>query len=119
MRFTVVYDACVLYPAPLPDPEDRHVLAAAIRSGAQAIITFNQRDFPAEELEQYDVVTLHPDEFVVRQLDLAGSAVAAVARKHRAALKNPSKTVENYLETLATQGLVVTADRLAEFEALI
>lgn len=45
----------------LPDPDDRHVLAAAIHSAAQEIITFNIRDFPQETLANYGVSAVHPD----------------------------------------------------------
>ncbi len=48
----------------LPDPDDRHVLAAAIRCGASVIVTFNQRDFPADVLASYGIESQHPDEFV-------------------------------------------------------
>lgn len=49
----------------LPDHDDRHVLAAAIRSGAQSIITFNLRDFPKDNLEPVGIEAQSPDEFLL------------------------------------------------------
>jgi predicted nucleic acid-binding protein len=187
MRYTVVFDACVLYPAPLrdfllrlsttglfaakwteqiheewmrnvlknrpeleeklprtrelmnravpdslvtghetvienlvlPDLDDRHILAAAIRSGAQAIITFNLKDFPDKNLVQYGIEAMHPDAFIEYQLDLHQGTVITIAKQHRAALLNPPKTADQYIETLAAQGLAISADRLREFIELI
>lgn len=103
----------------LPDPDDRHVLAAAIRCGAQIIVTFNLKDFPEEVLAAYGIEAMHPDRFIEHQFDLHQGLVIATAKQHRAALLRPPKTAEQYLETLAAQGLVVTADRLREYIALI
>lgn len=103
----------------LPDPNDRHVLAVAIRAAAQLIVTFNTKDFPSATLAPYGVEAVHPDHFVEQQLDLHQGIVIATAKRHRAALKNPTKSPEEYLETLAAQGLIVTADRLREFAELI
>ena len=58
----------------LPDPDDRHVLAAAIRCGADAIVTYNLKDFPEHALSTYGIEAIHPDSFIVSQLDLAPSA---------------------------------------------
>ena len=55
----------------LPDPDDRHVLAAAVRSGAQTIVTFNLKDFPAATLDAFGVEARHPDDFLVNQIGLA------------------------------------------------
>lgn len=103
----------------LPDENDRHVLAAAIRCGAQEIITFNLKDFPADVLDSFGINAMHPDKFVEHQFDLHGGLVIHVAKQHRAALVKPPKSPRQYLDTLAAQGLVVTADRLREFENLI
>ena len=187
MRYTVVFDACVLYPAPLrdfllrlsmtglfsakwtdqihdewirnvlksrpelqdklprtrelmntavpdslvtayeplieslslPDADDRHVLAAAIRASAQAIITFNLNDFPNEILVQYGVEAIHPDTFIEHQLDLNQGIVIAAAKQHREALKKTPKTADEYIETLAAQGLAISADRFRDFMELI
>ncbi len=103
----------------LPDANDRHVLAAAIRAGAQAIITFNLKDFPGDALTQYGIEAMHPDAFIEHQLDLREGEVIATAKQHRASLKNPPKTADEYIETMAAQGLAISADRLREFIDLI
>jgi hypothetical protein len=59
----------------LPDPDDRHVLAAAIHGGAGTIVTFNLRDFPASALTRYSVEAVHPDDFIVRLWERSPAAV--------------------------------------------
>lgn len=53
----------------LPDQDDRHVVAAAIHGGANLIVTFNLKDFPAEQLNPYHLTAQHPDDFIVDLLD--------------------------------------------------
>ncbi|MFP2909564.1 PIN domain-containing protein [Pyxidicoccus sp. 3LFB2] len=89
----------------LPDPDDRHVLAAAIRCGAQAIITFNLKDFPAGVLAPYGMEAQHPDDFLLNIIDLDGPAVVRVIQEQAAALKNPRRTLAEMLEVLRQQGL--------------
>ena len=96
----------------LPDIDDRHILAAAIKSNAQAIVTFNLKDFPEQELDKYGVEAIHPDTFVQNQIELNPGLVCQVVKMHRKALKNPPKTITEYLSTLESCGLVVTADIL-------
>ena len=98
----------------LPDPDDRHVLAAAIRGQANVIVTMNLRDFPSDVLAPFGIEAQHPDEFILHLLDLAPAAVVAAAESHRQSLKNPPKTVSEYLETLERQGLTQTVLVLRE-----
>jgi hypothetical protein len=100
----------------LPDPDDRHVLAAAIRAQAEQIVTFNLADFPASVLSGYDIEAIHPDEFIVRLWDQDPASVLTAARLHRASLKRPPKTAAEYLATLERCRLVETAARLGPHE---
>lgn len=103
----------------LPDPDDRHVLAAAITGRVDVIVTFNLKDFPADTLSAYNLEAQHPDEFIAHLCDLAPSAVYTAAKTVRARLKSPPKSVSEYLEILAKQGLTKTVDFLRDGEALI
>ncbi len=76
----------------LPDPGDRHVLAAAIRTRASVIVTYNLDDFPGDYLAKYGLEAQHPDEFITHLLDLNLAAVCLAAKSQRTALKNPPKT---------------------------
>ncbi len=103
----------------LPDPNDRHVLAAAIRSRADRIVTFNLTDFPAATLDRYGVEAVHPDDFVAQLFTLRAALVCGAAKAQRHSLRNPPKTVEEYLGVLERQALVQTAARLRAFADLI
>ncbi|WP_447860969.1 PIN domain-containing protein [Nitrospira calida] len=103
----------------LPDPDDRHVVAAAIHSGASLIVTFNLKDFPAEQLKRYNLAAQHPDDFIFDLLDLHPAQVCEAAANHRRSLKNPPKTADEYLDTLLKQGLTQTVGLLREWKVAI
>ena len=98
----------------LPDPDDRHVLAAAIRGRADVIVTKNLKDFPAASLAQYGIESQHPDEFVFRLLGLAPEIVCDAVQRHRLSLKRPPKTIDEYLATLEQQELPRTVAALRQ-----
>jgi len=99
----------------LPDPDDRHVLAAAIRCNADAIVTFNLKDFPADALRPYGIDVIHPDDFVCYQIEMAPSRCCEALRKQRLALRNPALAVEDFLSVLQRQQLPQTVSVLREF----
>ncbi len=93
----------------LPDPDDIHVLAAAIEGGADVIVTRNLRDFPADRLAPHGLTAQHPDAFIAGLFHADPEAVLAAVRSHRAALRNPPRTANEYLAALERLGLVRTA----------
>jgi predicted nucleic acid-binding protein len=103
----------------LPDSDDRHVLAAAIRSGADVIVTYNLSDFPANLLAKWGIEAQHPDRFIMHLLDLAPSVVCAAVQRQRRNLKNPPKTVDELLEAFGRQSLPQTVAALRKFAELL
>jgi predicted nucleic acid-binding protein len=103
----------------LPDPNDRHVLAAAIRCGAQVIVTTNLKDFPQEALAAFDIDARHPDDFILDLADLDPAIVTTAAKLQRAALKHPPLSAETFTDTLRRQGLPGVAGFLQGQIALI
>lgn len=103
----------------LPDPDDRHILAAAIRANAQTIVTFNLSDFPKHVTAKYEVDVQHPDEFLRHLIDLSPAKVIETVRETRLGLNNPPKTTVEYLSILEQQSLPRTVAYLKEYEKMI
>jgi predicted nucleic acid-binding protein len=102
----------------LPDPDDRHVLAAAIRAQASVIVTFNLKDFPAKQIEQYSIEAQHPDAFIEHLLEVNPAKVCVAAAEQRKSLRNPAKTQEEFLDILCKQGLPQTVAILFTYSSL-
>jgi hypothetical protein len=94
----------------LPDPDDRHVLAAAMRGGAHSLVTFNIKDFPQDLLVATGVVAVHPDEFLLDQLDLYPGVALQVLTEQSVDLKNPPSDVAGVLNRLERCGVPRFAD---------
>ena len=103
----------------LPDPDDRHVLAAAIRAGARVIVTYNLKDFPAENLTGFDVEAWHPDDFLVELLDAAPGQFCDAVKRQRESLRNPPYSAGELLATFERLGLTQTVALLREFIAVL
>ena len=86
------------------DPKDRHVLAAAVRSNAAAVVTFNVADFPATSTDPFEVDVIHPDDFMLDLLDLAPAIVVAEIREQAAANRQQPRTFESLLAALERAG---------------
>ncbi|WP_406159332.1 PIN domain-containing protein [Streptomyces sp. NBC_00882] len=97
----------------LPDPDDRHVLAAAIRAKAQVIVTFNLKDFPADKLAPWDIQAVHPDAFVEAQVDLSPRLVYAELQRIADTWRYPpNAVVGDVIASLERDGLVASAAAL-------
>jgi predicted nucleic acid-binding protein len=94
----------------LPDPDDRHVVAAAVRGRADAIVTANTRDFPPQALDQLNIEVIHPDDFLLSQLDLAPRVILDILREQASQTKRPPLTPVDLIARLARAGAPGFAD---------
>lgn len=96
----------------LPDQNDRHVVAAAIKGNAAFIITFNLKDFPKNMLEPVGLTPLHPDEFLSQIVSSNPFESALALQNMLDRLKNPTKSRLELLHTLQQSGLPGTVEKL-------
>ena len=87
------------------DQKDRHVLAAAVRSDAAVLVTFNIGDFPATSTAAYDITVVHPDDFLPDQLDLYPGHTVAALRDQARSYSAPAMSIEDLLGRLASAGV--------------
>lgn len=103
----------------LPDADDWHVLAAAIAGPADAIVTFNLKDFQPDVLDLRKIVAIHPDDFVLNQLELRPYEVLPAVKKKRARLTRPPRSAAELIAMLERSGLPVNVALLLEAQTLI
>ena len=103
----------------LPDPDDRHVLAAAIRCQAGVIVTFNLRHFPEDMVSKYGISIQHPDEFLSHIFDLRPAVMCSAIKGMRQTLVSPPKTVSELLNDLLKVGLPRTVNLLETMQELL
>lgn len=96
----------------LPDSGDRHVLAAAVHSQSSIILTFNLKDFPSNILDRYNITAQHPDRLIVNLFIAHPIEMMQVVSYCHDRLKNPPKTINEYLTTMEKQGLIQTVEMI-------
>lgn len=89
----------------LPDPNDHHVVAAAIEAHASIILTWNLKHFPESETAKHNIAVRDPDSFLTVLCRDGAETVAAVVDAARANLRLSEPTAEEYLQALENQGL--------------
>jgi predicted nucleic acid-binding protein len=103
----------------MPDADDRHVLAAAIAGHADAIVTWNERDFPAGLLDQFGIEVQTPDEFVLNQIMLDKLAALAAIKRMRQRWQRPQYDAVALVDLFERRGLPLTAAHLRDVVDLL
>jgi predicted nucleic acid-binding protein len=92
------------------DERDRHVLAVAVRGGAEVLVTFNTKDFAADSVEPFDLEVVHPDDFLLDQFDLYHAPTLRALLELVEGDDSPAMTVDDFLLALTRAGVPKFAD---------
>ena len=95
----------------LPDPNDRHVLACAIRGGAHAIVTANVKDFPQASLDHFEILAQTPDEFLIHQFTLSEDQVLEKLDAQAAAIRRDRLAILGTLKKMAPKFAKIIEER--------
>lgn len=99
----------------LPDENDRHIVAAAIKCNANVIVTYNLKDFPNEYLKSIGLFAVDPDSFIADMIDLSPEKCCDAFREMVLSKKKPPYDEPQYLEVLKRNGLIQTAEELVKY----
>ncbi len=105
--------------AKLPDPDDHHVLAAAIQTKAAVIVTNNLTDFPADVLARFELEARSHDQFVADILDMGGPEAISALREMRERYRNPALNAEAITSNIEQLGLQETAALLYRYQEFL
>ncbi len=94
----------------LPDPKDRHVLAAAIKINANTIVTNNLKDFPKEYLSNFGLTAKNADDFITDTIDLNQSIAIDAFKEMVLNRTNPDLDEFQILDILRRNGLKDSAN---------
>ncbi len=103
----------------LPDKDDMHIVQAAVHGRADVIVTFNEKDFPREQLQVLNIEVQHPDEFVANLLDLSPMKVCHAAGTQRQSYHNPKLDKDDFFRRLEKVSMAKTVERLRQFQDVI
>ncbi|WP_245907024.1 PIN domain-containing protein [Reichenbachiella versicolor] len=99
----------------LPDQDDRHVVAAALKCNANVIVTNNLKDFPTSYIESLGLNIIDPDTFIADMIDLSPDKCTDAFREMVLKKRKPPYDEIQYLEILRKNGLHQTADELSKY----
>jgi len=106
------YEAIIPTLSELPDEKDRHVVAAAIKTNANLIVTNNLKHFPNDYLQQFGLYAKGADDFLADMIDLHPETAVSAFRDMVIGRKNPPIDIYEMLDILRNNGLVQTANYL-------
>ena len=99
----------------LPDPEDDHVLAAAIAAQASVIVTDNLRDFPMRNISPHEIEALSADDFIANTIELSPTETIPILKRMRRRMKRPAFEAKDFVDYAKQQGLVQVAEIMKKY----
>lgn len=87
------------------EQNDRHVLAAAVKGGASSLVTFNLKHFPPHASTRSGLTTVHPDDFLLDQLDLYPDTATDTITQVPAMYEHPPVTTNEFIDLLSRSGV--------------
>lgn len=101
-----------ILPINIPDKNDEHVVAAAIKNRAHLILTLNLKDFPESEMKKIHIKAVHPDQFISTLIEIDSKKVLTAFHNQVNNLQHPPMIQEEVIQRLEQCSLKITSNKL-------